>query len=157
MRQFYLVVLGTLLAVGCGSKEEVPNPLEKADVPLPIVTMPLGSFPSKAEKPSRLLLKEKLIAGTEIAVEGSFEVADPETYQPQQILVEFIIAKNNRRITANGHIGGKPVRAEGNQFRYRTVIKAPETPRRYLLEVHQLNERKDLIAAAEIVVEKVKK
>jgi hypothetical protein len=143
------------MIVGCGSEEEKPNPLEKADVPLPVVTMPTGHFPSKLEKSSRPILKEKPIAGTEIAVEGLMEVADPETFRPEKMFVKFIVeTKKHGDVTAGTHRGGIPIRTQGNQYQYRNAIEVPPKPRRYVLEVYQ---GKELVSAAHIEVEEAKK
>ena len=151
---FHAAIL-TALLLGCGSDDkEQPNPLEKADVPLPVVTMPAGHFPSKFEKGSRPLLKEKPIAGTEIAVEGLMEVADPETFKPEEMFVKFIVERGEKRITAGTHSGGIPVRTEGNQFQYRNAIKVPPRARRYVLEVYQGEE---LVTAAHIEAVQPKK
>lgn len=136
--------------IGCGSESEQPNPLEKANVSLPVITMPTGYFPPKPHNSALPLLDQKMSAGAEIALEGIIEVADPKMFQPDRLFVKFVVVMNDRKVIAGTHKGGTPIPDQGNQFRYRSAVKAPPRAGTFHLEVYQ---RKDLVASARVQIE----
>lgn len=139
--------LCSLVLVAASLATEPPaNPLEREGEKLPIVKMPLGKLPLPMNVPEPPHLKTGYLPKTEVAVEGQIQVADKD-FQSSFICIKI---RNQNGVIANSHVGGKPVKVKDGLYRYRSVIKMPQKPHVYYVEIYQ---RRDLVSRAKVDVD----